>query len=310
MAAGEVDTEEVMRDGGRRGEGRGAGFLRDEQVVEGQEDEAGIFGGVEEVIGKEGGVFIGREAAIFLEPLFFVEAFGAEAGEEGLREFVAARFFVDAVDDAFGDGFLDGNGVEGPAHGVIGFGDGAEDFVKNGVVAAVGGDDGELAAPGGDGFSDAVEEALVGVESELVEGDVAAFAGEGVGVGGEGVDAAAVGEFEGEGGGAGIGIEHELAELGGAALEELGPAEAVLELEAGLLLVAGGDVGVEACGGGADEEDEAEGVGVGEADLAGFDGDFERGVVVDPEALGEVEILVEVLHSANVLVALAGVSGR
>ncbi len=164
----------------------------------------------------------------------------------------------------------------------MGLEDGAEDLEEEGGGAARGGDDGELAAPVGDGFGEGVEEALVRVEGKFVEGDVAAFTGEGVGVGGEGVDAAAIGEFEDVGGGTGIGFEEDFAEVGGADVEEIGPVAAIIELKAGLAKVAGGDKGVEAGVFGADEADEAEAVGVGETGLAGLDADFEWGIVIDP----------------------------
>ena len=73
-----------------------------------------IGAGVKHCVGKEGGVFVGRYAAIFLLPLFRIDAFGFEAAEEMLTRFIATGFFVDAFDNAFGNGFLDGNLVEGP----------------------------------------------------------------------------------------------------------------------------------------------------------------------------------------------------
>ena len=131
--------------------------------------------------------------------MFLVDAFGAEAFEESVTGFVGAGFLVDAFDDAFGDCFLNRDFVEGPAHGVIFFGV-LDELVEECADATVSGDDGELAAPGGDGFGDAIQEALVLVEGKFVEGDMAAFAGEGVGIGGKGVNPAAIGEMEGKGG--------------------------------------------------------------------------------------------------------------
>ena len=155
-------------------------------------------------------------------------------------------------------------------------------MVEESADAAVGGDDGELAAPHGDGFGDAVQEALVRVKGEFVEGDVAALAGESVGVGGKGIDAAAVGELEDVGGRVGVAVEDDFAERFGAEMKDFSPIDAIFKLEAGLEEVFGGDIGVEASVPSADQQDEPEGIGEGEADLAGFDGDFERGVVLDP----------------------------
>jgi hypothetical protein len=200
-------------------------------------------------------------------------------------------FFVDALDDALGNGFLDGNGVETPAHGVAVLGDGADEFEENGGEAAVSGNDGELAAPGGDGFGDAIEEALIFVESEFVESDVAAFAREGVGIRGERIDTMAISELEDVGGGIRFVVEEHFAFIAEADVHEAGPVAAVVQLETCLVEVAGGDVGVEPGVLGADEEVEAVAVAPGEAGLAGFDDDFEGGIVVDPVALGFVKEL-------------------
>jgi len=78
------------------------------------EAKQGIGAGVEDFVGKEGGVFVGGDAAVFLEPLLFVNALGFEAFEENIARFGSAGFFVDAFDDAFLDGFLDRDFMEGP----------------------------------------------------------------------------------------------------------------------------------------------------------------------------------------------------
>jgi hypothetical protein len=64
--------------------------------------------------------------------------------------------------------------------------------------------------------------------------------------------------LEGESGEAGGGIEEDRTEVGGGAVEEVGPVETILELEASLLLVTGGDVGIEGSVFVTGEEDEAE----------------------------------------------------
>jgi len=58
--------------------------------------------------------FVGGDAAVFAEPLFFVDAFAADAGEKLFAGFSVAGFFVDSFDDALVDGFGDGDFVEGP----------------------------------------------------------------------------------------------------------------------------------------------------------------------------------------------------
>src|SRR5580693_719558 len=103
----------------------------------------------------------------------------------------------------------------------------------------MGGDEGELTAPGGDGLGNTIEEALIFVQRKFIKGDVAALAGEGIGIGGEGIDATAIGELQDVGGGFGAGVENDFAEAGSAEVERFGPLDAIFELEAGLEVVAG-----------------------------------------------------------------------
>ena len=160
---------------------------------------------------------VGGGAAEFLEPLGFIHAFGAETGEEGCAGFLFAGALVDGFDQALINGVGQGDTVMGPGGGEnfrfkigdfrrggrgggLGAFDLRKDMVKKAVGATVGGDDFELAAPGGDGLGDAVEQGLVLVKSKFIEDDMAALASEGVGIGGEGMDGAAVGEMEDPGG--------------------------------------------------------------------------------------------------------------
>src|SRR5436190_168652 len=80
-------------------------------------------------------------------------------------------------------GFLDVDGVKAAAQGVAALGDVANELGEQGIVAAMGGDDIESAAPGGYGLGDAIVVALIFVEGELVEFDVAVLSGEGIWVG-------------------------------------------------------------------------------------------------------------------------------
>ena len=130
---------------------------------------------------------------------------------------------------------------------------------------------------------------LVRVECELIDFDVAAFAGESVWVGGEAVDAAAIGELEDVGGAVFLFVEKELAFVGGKEVEEFGPVAAVLEVEEGLGFVARGDPDVEAGLGCARFEHGVESIGFGGTDLAGFFPDAQDGVVLDPAKLGGEE---------------------
>src|SRR5437879_5975490 len=60
--------------------------------------------------------------------------------------------------------------------GILRLFDGEDDLVEKSIRAAMSGDDGELAAPHGNGFGDTVQEALIGVKGEFVESDMAALA--------------------------------------------------------------------------------------------------------------------------------------
>jgi len=122
--------------------------------------------------------------------------------------------------------------------GIFGLFDGEDDLVEEGGGAAMGGDDGELAAPHGDGLGDTVEQALIGVEGEFVEGDVAALAGEGVGIGGKGIDTPTIGELEDVGGDIGVAVEEDIAEISETDVHEIGPMATVFDLETGLVLIA------------------------------------------------------------------------
>src|SRR6516164_8934372 len=104
---------------------------------------------------------------------------------------VASGFFVDALDDALLDSFVDGELMVAPAHGVAVEKDVADELVEVTIGPTMGGHDGDGAAPGGYREGDFEQGALVRVKCELIDFDVAAFAGQGVGVGGEAVDAAA-----------------------------------------------------------------------------------------------------------------------
>ena len=251
-------------------------MVREKFLEAGEDFEIGVSAGVEHFVGEEGGIFVGGDAAIFLFPLLGVDALGFEAFQEGFTGVVATRSGVDAFNDAFLNGFVDRNAVVAPGHGVAVFRDVADEMVEESIDAAMGGDDGELAAPGGAGLGDPVKGALILVEGEFVEGYVAAFARECVWVGREGINAAAIGELEYVGGRFGTGVENGFAKVSGSGMQDVGPMGAVFELKFGLELVAGRDESVKPGVLGTDEQDEAKGIGIGETDLPGFDGDFER----------------------------------
>jgi len=91
-------------------------------------------------------------------------------------------------------------------------------------------------------------------------------------------------------------IEEEFAEVSCGEVKDFGPVKTVFQLKPGLMLVARGDVGVQARVGGADKADETKCVGVREAGLAGLNAEFQGRVVLNPRALGEVEIFIGDIH--------------
>ena len=76
------------------------------------------------------------------------------------------------------DGLLQRNGVETPSHRIAAFDDLADDLVEHGIRPAMRRNDRESSAPGCNGLGHAIEEALVGVQGELVKFDMAALSGE------------------------------------------------------------------------------------------------------------------------------------
>ena len=208
-----------------------------------------------------------------------------KASDEGFAGVVLAGFGVDFFDEALSDGFLERDGVKAPAHRVAALGDVANEIVEDGLGAAMGGDDGECAAPLGEWLGDAIEHALVLVKGEFVEFDVAAFAGECVWIGGEAMNAAAVSELEDVGAEVARIADGHLVEAFGAHLEPVCPAGAVFEIKPGLGFVARGNPDVVAGIVSAGFFDGVVGVDEGSADLTGLLHDFERGSIVVPFAL-------------------------
>ena len=74
--------------------------------------------------------------------------------------------------------------------------------------------------------------------------------------------------------------------VGGGDVQDLGPVAAVIEVEAGGVLVSGADPDIEFGTRGAGLEDRVEGVGGGGADLTGFFPDAEGPRVGEPGGLG------------------------
>lgn len=120
-----------------------------------------------------------------------------------------------------------------------------KDFVENAERTAMGGDDGELAAPLGAGLGVTVKFALVFVEGKLVELDVTGPADDGIGVGGKGIDVETGNESEDAGFNVLFAVDDLDAEIFGNDVEDAGPTFAVIEVEASGTFIARGDPDVE-----------------------------------------------------------------
>ena len=259
------------------------------QLGDGHQLDGRIGAGADHFVGEEGGIFVCRLAAILLEPRFLVAAFGTGAVEELLVGFVATGFFVDAFHDAFRDGFLDWVTEQVPAHGIALVPDILNELVEEGVRAAMSGNDGEGAAPLGDGLGDPIEQALVLVEGEFVHFDMAPLSGQGVWVGGQTINPPAIGELKHVGGEIIFGVQQDHSEVRGTQVEDFCPIEAVFQIQAGRDVVARGDPNIETGVCRADFEDGVEGIGFGGAYLSGFLHDSHVPLIRHPCRLGGQE---------------------
>lgn len=161
----------------------------------------GVFDLIDEFVGDEGGGVIGGSAHVFLEEGFVVgagvfdrvEVFGAVHVETGVG---LGEFGFEFFEETLVEGIFEGDAVEGDVSFVFAVSGLLDEAVEEVVGAAVGGDDGDLAAPGDAGVGDGEEFLGVLVEGEFVEDTGASFSCLCVGAGGEGVDTATVSKFE------------------------------------------------------------------------------------------------------------------
>ena len=290
----EIDDAEVMfaRDIHADIEGVSLGFT----VLEGSEEflqrrhAAGGFAGIEEFIGEEGGGFIGGLAAVFLLPLFLVEAFGAKPGDEVFTGVLGLVELIDAFDEALLDRIVEGDPVMTPAHAITADFDVGNDFIEDGAKAAMRGEDGEGAAPGGARFGEAIEEALVLMDGELIQFDMTGLANERVRAGGEAVDGAAIGEAQDVGGERFLLVDELIAVMAGGLMEGLGPMLGVLNVLEGGEFVAGRDPNDGGAPVSRGFDDGVVGIDIGHADLAGLLDNSEAAGVAEPADLVREEM--------------------
>src|SRR5437867_2654290 len=133
------------------------------------------FAGGDHLEGDKSGRFIRRLAAVFLQPLLLVEALGLGAGQKRLARFGAPGPQIDALNQPLFDRLLERDLVMRPTHRIALLDNAADDLVKDTVSPAMGRDDFKLPAPGDDRLGDAIKQALVLVQREFVEHNMAAF---------------------------------------------------------------------------------------------------------------------------------------
>ena len=94
-------------------------------------------------------------------------------------------------------------------------------------------------------LGDLVKQALVRVQGELVNFDMAAFAGQGVRVRGQAVNAPSVGELQDMSRELVFRVQDNPADIGSRDVQDSGPLLTIFEVESGLELVPGGDPNIE-----------------------------------------------------------------
>ncbi len=217
------------------------------------------------------------------------EDLGAPGGLGGAGPF-AAELGGDAMVEAVGHGVVEGDAMEG-----VGFAAGADivdEFIEGAVGAVVSGHDADTSAPHGEGeggFEEAVE---IVVKGGLVDDGAALFAAEVGRAGREGDDFVAGGEAEAIGEEvAAVVVDGDFLDGAGGLIELTGPGGGGLDEFAGHILVVAEVPGIHAAGGGGGEG-AGGGLGPGEADAAGFLGDFNGGLVGHPaDLIGQEDIL-------------------
>ena len=120
------------------------------------------------------------------------------------------------------------------------------------------------------------------MQGELVNFDVAAFAGQGIRVRGQAVNAPSIGELEDMSGELVFRVQDNQADVGGGDVQDSGSLLTIFEVESGLELVPGGDPDVELSVGGAGFHDGVERIGRGAAALAAFLPDAQGIWIVNP----------------------------
>ena len=196
---------------------------------------------VQHLIGDERGRVVRRNAHVLLVERLLVGAARLDEVEIGglvhRLAFVAlGELRLELGQEAVVEGVLECDLVEAELLRVAGL-DLVDELLEERVAAAGRGEDLEFAAPRDARIGDGVELARVGMQGELVEDAVAALARLGVGVRGHRVDAQPVAHLQHVGRRA-LAVDHALAEVLRARVENAGEGLAVLEEEPRLDLVA------------------------------------------------------------------------
>jgi len=220
-----------------------------------------------QIIFEEDGLVVTGDAAVFLKPLFIVDAFAFALFEKFLAGHFGFHLLIDLLDQPGANGVKNINAMMGPALGVAAIFDLGKDLIEDGVSAAMGGNDRERAAPRSGGLGIAIEQALIFVESEFIKLDVAGPGSDGVNVGREGIDAFAGGEAKDACLEVLFGIDDAFSQVLGGDMEDGSPLLADLEIEFGGIFILGRDPYVQRDAR-RDFADRVIGVGEGNSDLA------------------------------------------
>src|SRR6266571_6568440 len=89
------------------------------QLLESEELEIAVLTGGDQIVGKEHSGFIGGDTAVFLHPLFLVDALLPEALQELFAGFIALGLLINALDQTLGDSRLKRDSMKAPLHGIV-----------------------------------------------------------------------------------------------------------------------------------------------------------------------------------------------
>ncbi len=260
------------------------------EIGEGAE-EVGSFGGGDHFPGDKVGAIVHGQAAVLPQPIIFIEGLGAKALDECAARFAAFGDGVNAFDNPLLHGVMDRDAMMAPAHRVAFLFDGADELVEYGIDAPMGGDDGQLAAPGNAGDADGIEFILIFANGEFVQFDVTGAADGSVRERGERVDRVTARKAQDTGLDVLLYINDLLAEVFGHMVQDPSPAFAMVEVKQSGIFIPRGNPHIHPIDQIGSFENRIVGVRVAESNLPGLLDDLQHGLVFNPAPLvGQEEL--------------------